>query len=163
MTQRGRSLARLYPKARPGVDFILTDNIIVFWDVVKLGPEPSTTVLDDADADGDVWEARQETIPLFKNEALARVKTTIPAFDSFDKVDMLRAMAVNGMLTAAGGWSADGVLVRDIVQYVQNEAVPRINGIGHPQLTVDQLQTVQAQVSDALPFAGVDGTDTGWP
>lgn len=107
---------------------------------------------------------RREAVELFEAEALTRIQAQIPEFDTIAEVKTLRAMALNGMLTAPAGWSAEGRAVRDIVQYVAQQALPRIRGVGgHPDLTSEQLSTVIGQVSTALPFAGVDVTDLGWP
>ena len=116
------------------------------------------------------WNANHEALTrrrardAFRAEALVRIMAIAPEFDSVDDVARIRRMHLLGYLDAPANWNANGVLIGNLVEYYTDEVLPRINGTGgHPQLTVAQLETIISQVADALPFAGVDGTDTGWP
>jgi hypothetical protein len=118
----------------------------------------------------DEWNANEllnlkaKARAAFRAEGLARITASTPAFNTFEELELVRAMTLGGMLQAKGTWGVAYQLSADIVVYYTDEALPRINGTGgHPALTVAQLETIIAQVSDALPFAGVDATDTGWP
>lgn len=94
---------------------------------------------------------------LFEKEALRRVSLVDEEFAEPGVMTMFRSgirstAYTTKMTTAMAIWT-----------YWKTEAYPRLIGRGHTKLTPAQLRTVAGQVGDALPFLGVDGSDTGWP
>jgi hypothetical protein len=139
------------------------------WTKDDVGPINGVVGTDaERQAIADDWNAQErivverKLIDEFKIEGLSHIAAIEPEFDTIGKVEILAAMSAHGMLEAFANWDADGKLVGNLYLYVRDEAIKRVRGTGgHPDLTIDQLNLIDPTA--AMPFAGVDGSDPGWP